>query len=209
MKLTELKFNDLYGRCVIIKNDKALSAATDMMKDYSYTVAPNWDAVLCYCYIDSMAGMSFHFLCFAEFGTSEVDFACYEKLLSERIVLMYRYNDEYEATTYIKDTDGFSERIKMVNDGYHRNERVLPTRNIRQIDHLRYSSHPDDIQVILRKSGLQIEQVWVRLTGIENGNLEGTLLNEPNADFGVHSGNIVQVQVTQRGNDIYAVCLIP
>ena len=208
MKLLEMSFRDLYKQCVILKGTNALSVATDILKECSYTLAPLWDAVLCYCYIDSDAGMSFHFLCLADFENGEVDFDSYEKLLSEKKALIYRYDEEYEIRSYLGDTSVFLERVRMVDKGYHGNEQVLPTRNISVIDHLRYGRHPDDIQALLRKNCLQIEQVWVRLTGIEDGNLVGTLLNEPNNDFGIHRGNVVHVQVTKGGGKVYAVCLL-
>jgi len=190
-----------------LKDEIYFKSAVDMMEKYSYALAPNWNAVLCYCYIDSSAGMSFHFLGFANYDDNDIDVDSYEKQLAEKIVLLFRYKDDAEIKPYSKETSMFNERAKMVDDGYHRDERVLPTRNIAQIDHLRHNSCPDDIKVLLRKEGLQIEQVWVRLAGIENGNLTGVLLNEPNSDFGVHSGDIVCVQVTSRGDDVYAICL--
>ena len=211
MKLSECSFRDLYKQCVILKGERVLDTAKEMLEKYSYELPTKLDSVLCYCYIDAHAGMSFDFLCFACFATGEADIKSYEKLLSEKIRLFYRYGavQDDEVEFFINDVSVFIERIAMIDEGYHRDEKVLPTRNIKGIDHLRYIQNPDDIGVLLRKDGLQMEQVWVRLTGIENGNLAGVLLNEPNSDFGVHTGDIVHVQVTTRGNEVYALCLLP
>ena len=103
------------------------------------------DAVLCFCYIDSQAGMSFEYLCFAVFDTNELDSASYAKLISEKIRLFYRYGSvqDYEMKGYTDDVAFFSERCAMIDEGYHRNGDVSSTRSIKEIDHLRYITHPD------------------------------------------------------------------
>jgi len=211
MKLSEFSFRDLYRQCVILKGKIAFDTAKEILEKYSYNIPAKVDSVLCYCYIDAQAGMSFEFLCFACFDKSGPDFKSYEKLFEEKISLFYRYRtvQDDDIKFFSHDVSVFIERCAMIDEGYHCDENVLPTRNIKEIDHLRYIQNPDDIGVLLRKDGLQMEQVWVRLTGIENGNLTGTLLNEPNSDFGIHMNDRVHVQVTTRGNDVYALCLLP
>ena len=211
MKLSECNFRELYRQCVIINGKRAFDTAPKMLEDYSYKLPAKVDSVLCYCYIDAQAGMSFDFLCLAYFDNGEPDFKSYEKLLAEKIRLFYRYGAVQDDNTkfFSQDVSIFNKRCTMIDEGYHRDEKVLPTRNIKAIDHLRYIQNPDDISVLLRKDGLQVEQVWIRLSGIENGNLSGVLLNEPNSDFGVHMNDLVHVQVTTKGNDVYALCLLP
>jgi hypothetical protein len=209
MKLSEYTFRDLYKQCVIIKHRSFESAKEAFLEHYSYTPPKNMNAILCLCYIDSTCGMSFHFLTFADFETGEVDFLCYRSEVENNVMLITRYDENIEAKIYKGDMSVFDERLKLIDKHYHNDVKVLPTRNIKEIDHLRYNINPDDIRVLLRKEGLQIEQVWVRLTEIENGNLTGILLNEPNSDFGVNANDRVHVQITTRGNDIYAICLLP
>lgn len=209
MILRECNFRDLYKQCVILKGIKAFRAAKDMMEEHSYIIPPNMDAVLCYCYIDSQAGMSFDFLCFIDFKTFELDFASYEKLFADNIRLFYRYGSvqDHEVKIYSKDVAFFEKSIMMIDEWYHSDKRVLPTRNVKQIDHLRYIKNPDDVRSLLVKDGLHTEEVWVRLTGIEGGNLIGILLNEPNYDFGVHINNLVRVKLIERNNKFYTLCL--
>ena len=210
MKLSECSFRGLYRQCIILKGKRTLDTAKEMLEKHLYELPINMDSVLCYCYIDAYAGMSFDFLCLAYFDTGEPDFKSYEKLLAEKIRLFYRYGavQDDEIKFFLSDVSVFNRRSAMIDEGYHRDEKVLPTRTIKEIDHLRYIQNPDDIGVLLRKDGLQTEQVWVRLSGVENGNLAGLLLNEPNSDFGVHTGDTVHVQVTTRGNEVYALCLL-
>ena len=209
MKLLNYNFRDLYKQCVVLKNKWMFDGAKKMLSDYSYAGSSDMNATLCFGYIDSQAGMSFNFLCFANFETGKIDEKSYEKQLSEKIMLRSRYDAEIEIKPYLGDISVFDERIKMIDEGYHKNEKVLPTRNIKEIDHLRHNIFPDDILVLLKKEGFQIEQVWIRLSGIENGNLVGILLNEPNSDFGVYANQLVHAQIIAKGTDIYVVCLLP
>jgi len=209
MKLSDYSFRDLYKQCLILKSEWVYDGAIKMLSEYAYTAPPGMDAALCFCYLDTDAGMSFYFLSLAGFESGEIDIASYELQTAEKLSLRFRYGTDIEVKVYTKDITCYANRIEMVDTHYHRDESVLPTRNITAIDHLRNDAYPDDIKVLLRKDELQIEQVWVKLTGIEDGNLAGVLLNEPHSDFGVNMSDIVHVQVIQRGSDVYAVCLFP
>ena len=97
------------------------------------------------------------------------------------------------------------EIVTIINDVYYKNEDVIPTRMIKEIDHLRFNGFPDDIAVILFKDEVQPEQVWVRLKHIKDNTLYGILLNEPNADFGVYKGDLIQVLFTTIEDEVKAV----
>jgi len=73
------------------------------------------------------------------------------------------------------------------------------------IDQFRAPGFFDDVSVILisKNNEYTPEVVWVRLDEMMEGGMvfRGQLLNEPNADFGVHSGEIIQVfYVENEGN---------
>ena len=205
MKLSECNFRDLYKQCVILKGEWIYTGAVKMLADYAYTAPPGMDAVLCFCYIDSNAGMSFHFLCLANFETGEIDENSYDKILEARSVLMFRANPDYEICLYSKDVSLFTYRMDMVDEGYHGDKSVLPTRDIIEIDHLRNSCYPDDIQVLLRKDGLETECPWVRLRKIKDNEVYGVLLNEPFKNFGVHANDEVLIKLGTHENKAYAV----
>jgi uncharacterized protein YegJ (DUF2314 family) len=95
--------------------------------------------------------------------------------------------------------------MDMVDEGYHGDKKVLPTRDIFEIDHLRNSCFPDDIQVLLRKDGLETECPWVRLREIKDKIVYGVLLNEPHKDFGVHANDEVMIKLGSLENKVYAV----
>ena len=80
MKLSDYSFRDIYRKCVILKGEWIFSGAEKMLNRFSYTAPTGMDAALCFCYIDSEVGMSFHFLCFANFRTEDIDKGSYEKI---------------------------------------------------------------------------------------------------------------------------------
>ena len=170
-----------------------------------YTPPADVDSCLSYCYYDSEAGLSFHFLCFANFDNESIDMNSYEVQLTPRSVNLFRYEPIYEVKKYTKDSSAFTERIQIVNAGYHNNEKVLPIRELTEIDHLRCESHPDDIKVLLRKDELETEEPFVRLTEIKESKLYGQLLNEPFKNFGIHRGDTVHVVLDTCENQVCAV----
>jgi len=211
MKLSKCNFRDLYKQCILIKGISTFEKTKYVLEKHSFTPPAKADSILCYCYIDADAGMSFDFICPAFFEIGEPDFESYEKLHEVNIRLFYRYGavQDDDIKIFSQDVSVFDKQCKRIDEWYHRDEKVLLTRNIKEIDHLRFLESPDDIMIELRKDGLLTEMVWARLSGIESGNLAGVLLNEPHSDFGIHIGDIVHVQITIRGNETFALCLLP
>ena len=70
------------------------------------------------------------------------------------------------------------------------------------MDGCRNSEFPDDILVMLLHGSRRPEGCWVRCEGIKNGQLVGILLTVPDADFGVHVGDMISFTVVDR-NESY------
>ena len=205
MKFSECSFRDLYRQCVILKGKRIYSSAEKMLADYSYISPQGMNASLCFCYVDSDAGMSFHFLCLANYETGEIDKDSYDKTLEANTFQIFRADPELEICLYSEDVSPFAYRIDMVDTSYHGDKKVLPTRGIIEIDHLRNSRFPDDILVLLRKDGMETERPWVRLREIKYNKVYGVLLNEPHKDFGVHANDEVLIKLGTYENKVYAV----
>ena len=122
---------------------------------------------------------------------------------------MFRANPDFEIRIYSQDVSGFSFRTNMVDETYHGNKEVLPTRDIVEIDPLRNTCFPDDIQVLLQKDGVKSECPWVRLCGINDRRLFGILLNEPFSNFGIHMNDRVQVDLINHENNTFAIVSVP
>jgi hypothetical protein len=206
MLLQDCSFRDLYEQIVFIRGGKLVDGLKEgFLEIQDYVTSADVDSCLSYCYIDSQAGISFHFLCFANYDNESIDMNSYNAQVSNKSMNLFRYEPVYEVKEYTGDASVFIDRIIMVNTGYHDNKNVLPTRDISDIDHLRHKNCPDDIKVLLRKDGLEAECPWVRLIEIRDGKLYGQLLNEPFEDYGVHSGDTIQIVLGTFENQVYAV----
>ena len=68
------------------------------------------------------------------------------------------------------------------------------TRGRRDIDLLRDFGNPDDILVLLMRTGVRPEGVWGRLEALDSkGTLYARIENEPFDDFGVHAGDVCEL----------------
>ncbi|NTU89734.1 MAG: hypothetical protein HGA54_07505 [Actinobacteria bacterium] len=192
MKYKELSFHDLYHKpCIVTHKIDALGLEEDEVD-----VPKHANAVLAYPYIDRQIGFTFEILAPAVFpdGTVLEDYALldhfniFSKLRSDLFtdfdILLLSDPDEYKAK--------FEKHCKIIDEGYSAGEEVEATRKITVIDHLRNEDHPDDVFTVLLSKEKLSEGVWVRLEAITGeGELCGTLLNEPYSDFDVHAGDIV------------------
>lgn len=70
------------------------------------------------------------------------------------------------------------------------------------LDASRQPLYPDDVLVWLHKNGCHEEGCWVRIDALDDENhvLFGTLLNEPDQDFGCHEGDRIPFSAHQRKN---------
>ena len=91
---------------------------------------------------------------------------------------------------------------------YHDAEHEV-LRRIEILDPLRAPGFPDDIQVVLlpfptaERKGLEI--VWCRMERrLESGCLECVLLNQPIGDFGLRTGDSIEVKALVSGDRIVA-----
>ena len=64
----------------------------------------------------------------------------------------------------------------------------------------------DDVLVYLTRDGLKPEGCWVRISGLGDHWIMGTLLNEPDQDFGYHEGEEIAFFVRERGDKSIICC---
>ena len=93
----------------------------------------------------------------------------------------------------------FHDRVQMIKNGYGAPEPVLAIRGIRELDPSRAPGYPDDVVVFFIKEGYRNEGIWCRTVGAdpERHLIQMQMLNEPNAPFGKHMGDIVDVTLIQ------------
>ena len=67
------------------------------------------------------------------------------------------------------------------------------------LDPLRHDEYPDDLRAVLTREGLNPEQVWVRSVKPKDDKIYARLLVEPYQDFGVHMGDILELEPMDGG----------
>lgn len=89
----------------------------------------------------------------------------------------------------------FLERVRC-SDG------VQVTRDFRELDVMRNAEYPDDVLVYLMRGQQEPCGVWVRCEGVRGSRIIGTILSEPEGDFGVHAGQIVAFGFLRDGREM-------
>jgi len=155
------------------------------------------NAMLCFFYVDHCQGnsMNLHALCrFEPENRPQIllflsDISCNYIIRQETTDHLFPLPDEL-----VKD---LSLPIKPDWLGIYEPDELSRIRNRVDLDQFRAPGYFDDVQVALfsKNQEHRPEVVWVRLEEMsEDARLfRGTLLNEPNNDFGVHVGDIISV----------------
>ena len=193
MKFSDKDFNfrEIINRLIVIKNVNLGERLA------GNPIIDNSDSILCYCYVDEQAGISFEYLSnyISENNTILIALKrdCMYKFRFETAV-----NDEFKIfdgkITGIKEID---EKIEMIRSGYDSNEDTIELRKYEIFDPFRVKGFPDDVELILVKDGLNPEKLFVKLYKMEGERTFGKLLNEPYQDFGVHINEIIEIFIVK------------
>ena len=77
-------------------------------------------------------------------------------------------------------------------------EDIMKTRKDARLDQCRHPIFVDDVNVLFMRNGRKPEHCRVRITGIEEPCYRGTLMVEPEQDFGAHAGDTVSFIVCKE-----------
>ena len=203
MQASDLSFRDLCHKLCYISNGKNFKAFAEHLPN-----ADESDGVLAYGYIDHTAGLSFEILACAKLGKDN-NITIFEG--NENVSLKYRFGSIFDCDVFMIEDESlrkrFSDKIEMIEENYQVSASVSDTRNIAVIDESRSQEYPDDVWVILVRGNNQPEGCWVRCEGIGENGIYGILLNEPNADFSVHSGDGIEFGVVEDEESIMCVAV--
>ena len=160
------------------------------------------NAMLVFGYIDYQMGVSFELLCAAcVYDDGDVSLEPLNKSASFK----FRYGSFQGDIVPFHDRNQlmpYRERAQMIIDGYGASEGVKQVRGIEELDPSRAPGYPDDIIVFFVKEGYRNEGIWCRVVDAdpERHLIQMRMLNEPNAPFGKHSGDIVDVALIPIDN---------
>lgn len=176
-----ISFREIERQFVIINNPKFVKL-TGCQKEAN--------SILCYGYVDNSAGLTYETV--AATLLLDGDYSILDTI--KCISLKIRANSvSKEEVIPIKNKALFKQYsyiVDNVNEFYYKDPEREECREVRELDQFRHAEFPDDVQVLFVKEGVRPEGIWVRtkkLIGREDGTvlLEGRMLNNPHADFGV------------------------
>lgn len=199
MKLSETGFRAIYKRFVLLPINESNELAIQDFPEIDKATH-----IIAYGYIDTEAGLTLEILSGAILNDSNLRPLPQSTEINSKL----RVGDEEEDTEFIsldplhdEMMDHYGEHIKMLSV-YDADPEVERTRQITDLDPLRYSVFPDDIQVYIFADTENPEAVWVRLTGFGPDYLTGRLLNQPNQSKGLNMGDEMKIQVVKSEDGV-------
>ena len=199
----DINFRDLTYGLVLIVNDRNLPALKNIFES-----RPRDNAILACGYIDHTAGISFEVLCLGEYGPNgEINLRRGNPTTSFKL----RYDNVTGIIVLLDDQimPTLQDKIDMVREGYAVNEDIMRARNTTAFDSFRHPQYPDDVMLMFFKEGVRPEGIWCRVEGADDGRPVAQMLNEPNADFGVHMGDMVPFGWTEIEGEMRGFALLP
>ena len=207
--LDSINFRNLENRFLLVKD---IDYKTRMMIEKSgFRIRQDDNAMLVFGYIDQEAGLSFELLCAAcVYDDGEVSLEPASKATSFK----FRYGSfqgDVVPFTNLSQLTPFYDRTKMIKDHYAAPSAVQEVRAIQELDPSRAPGYPDDVVVFFMKDGYRNEGIWCRTVGtdLHRRMIQMRMLNEPNAPFGKHVGDIVDVKLYPMDNgELKAVAVL-
>lgn len=181
MKYVETGFRPLYKNFCYFPLTDTIRGVINGFPGYETATG-----VLVYGYIDRECGMTLDVIaCARDMGDGKVSFAKPSDTTRSILRIGSLKDAEYSFIAYGDDelANKYKDRIEMISH-YDDSDEVMESRKFDFLDEFRNDEHPDDVLVYLVKDGLHLEECWVRITGLEEKFIVGTLLNEPDQDFG-------------------------
>lgn len=201
--IREIGFRKLYQQYVYIEHTDKL----EILAQY-FAGSEAATGVLAYCYVDHEVGLSFEVLSLAKLKDEKLDFYAG----NDEIAIKFRYATVADAEALVLPSTlpplkVYAEKTERIAAAYVHNEAVVKSRLLVNLDSCRHEEYPDDVLVYLVHGDDHIEGCYVRLEGIGEMNLTGTLINEPDYDFGVYKGDNIDFYLVKNERGIMCMAV--
>lgn len=202
-KLGELSFRQLDKTFLFIS-----ISDVSFLNDY-FENAENANGMLSYVYIDHEKGICFEILCCAFFDAEKQGLKLYAPNDNVSVNMDYEQLVELDVLALSKNIlplDKLQTKIVKVDAISIVSDAIAKTRAVTAIDGCRITGKPDEVVVHLVKGNEYFETVSVRLEEVGKMNLVGTLLENPQKDFGVKYGDIINFFIVKNEQGI--MCMV-
>ena len=194
MKVYEMSFRDMNQKMVEIHGVKMVKLLEKMglKLDHLY-------GALMYGYIDHNAGFTFEIMAL-ETKKQNIEYRIVPIGVSCKIPRF----DVQEMNIEILDNvnvDLFQDKIDIVAKATQVSRELEELRLYKELDPSRHLEYPDDVMVYFLEEGEEPEACWIRLEGMQDGKMYGTVLTALHQDFGVKEKDTVYFGMTQMEDD--------
>lgn len=188
LNLTDISFRDLENKYVTLDIPKLIEELN----------GPQDGKILCYCEISPEDGIMFFVQCLTQLTALLPIVNTSQKQIKIPFSTVKHCKIEINADQNPDFTS--CPLLQKGNFSYESDYQIL--RNIKEFDKLRSQSHPDHISCFLVNQGQPPEEVWVQLQQLKPGKQDlgsicGIILQEPNASFGLHAGDPIDINLQQ------------
>ncbi len=160
-----------------------------------YQGQPEDNALLTYCYLDEMAGLSYRAICWATVAKDSSITYHHDRKMTTMLILLEgglncdAYVFEEKDMPYYKD---IADEIKG-NYGNMMDQTKIDDDD--PFSEFRHPSYPRDILAVFLSSDEKVEKMWVtEMMRNEDGSIQAKLINEPyNLLLGLHEGDFVTI----------------
>ena len=205
MLLKEMNFRDIVDKYLYID-----AAGVAQNLGSIFEVTEDATGVLCYCYIDAQAGITFEILCCAVHDAAKKTL----KLLhgNDEQSAKIRLAELMEAQAAVLPSEmprlsEFQSKVSMVQKAYKADEATEAMRKLTSLDPARLATHPDIVTVYL-VHGDEAEAVQVLLKEVREVNIIGTLLSEPQNAAGLHKGDEINFFLVRNEKGIMCMMVL-
>lgn len=194
MKVYEMSFRNMNQKMVEIHGVKMVKLLEKMglKLDHLY-------GALMYGYIDHNAGFTFEIMAL-ETKKQNIEYRIVPIGVSCKIPRF----DVQEMNIEILDNvnvDLFQDKIDIVAKATQVSKELEELRLYKELDPSRHLEYPDDVMVYFLEEGKEPEACWIRLEGMQDGKMYGTVLTALHQDFGVKEKDTVYFGMTQMEDD--------
>ena len=194
-------FRKLYKQCnaLMLKEEDRFLKAME-----GFPQMPDANCLLVYGYIDHEQGLTFEILAMGRKDDDAFTFAegSHDARVITRATALLDHEFYPVDASYAEE---HSKKIELLKH-YDVSPEIEQTRFMEFLDESREPGYVDDVLVYFIKDELDVEACWVRIEKMKTPHLVGTLLNEPNQDFGCHINDLVTFSVRRMG-DGKVVCI--
>lgn len=169
-----------------------------------YRVFADYDGVVGYGAITKERGLVLALMCGAKIESQTIIFGTHFEGAIITISAEVMKGQYVTKLDFLEKDGTFADRIEQIREELDTgSEEIEKLRTYSGIDKYRHPFYPDHVWAVLDKSGIKPEQVWVSLVDEKEDVLRGTLLNEPQGDFGLHEGDMVEMFWVDCGEQDY------